>query len=694
MQLSSEKWMDEIAQAQSQREIYSLIRHHALENLATLHGELKPRAYYRLVGFLDDTRQPFDCPDCFSRILTLIHGKIIHLPALNQPNIPDSPPNQFLSDDAIIADMAAMREIDYRHRKNASIWKTNKHSPDYDLPKPASPSIIWYHGDNREGLAPWMAPDYTVNRLNTSLYGSVPVMGPGIYFTSDAGESTLYGKHLSATTIPSTFRLLRLPARSWMTGESRPGVSIRHKLVPLIGSLLKSDPELRMRMEEKFSKKGRFLANAILADHTRLQTWPDGSPCKRKGSHLNLIVEHLFASDATAFMQAISRHYDGVLYRWWRPGRTHLTVWNPAALHVRQLSLGYTAQALADYAHARQSLPQELPPWELKPITKQLAPKRITIKQNATDGKSHQAYDIIGDIHGFNDKLVKLLEKMGYTNNNSSFYHPEGRKVIFVGDYIDRGRQSKEVLNTVKRMVDNKTAFALLGNHEYDAICYYSGTSPIPWMDHYQTHAYFGKTIDNLDNEWRELLDWMSTLPLYLDFGNIRAVHACWDQNAIDFLKRDTRESLHLVKDSLNGREYHHHEAPPLTKHILSLTTGPLIGYATKYRKIRWWDLPDYACIPEITVKPIADRIPNDTPRDLRSLPNYKETEPPVFFGHYSLDRGNIKPIKNNMCCVDFKVYGDRIPDSPKRCDGKGPLVAYRWDGEQQLSADKMVWVE
>lgn len=171
MKLTSKKWMDKIAQAHSQREIYSLIRHHSLENLAVLHGKLPPRAYYRLVGFLHDIRQPFDCPDFFSRILTLIHGEIINPPILNQPNLAGSTPNEFPTDAAIIADMAAMREIDYRHSKNASIWKTNRYSPDYDLPKPVSTSIIWYHGDSREGIAPWMMPDYVVNRVNTSMDG-------------------------------------------------------------------------------------------------------------------------------------------------------------------------------------------------------------------------------------------------------------------------------------------------------------------------------------------------------------------------------------------------------------------------------------------------------------------------------------------------------------------------------------------
>ena len=80
--------------------------------------------------------------------------------------------------------------------------------------------------------------------------------------------------------------------------------------------------------------------------------------------------------------------------------------------------------------------------------------------------------DLIGDIHGHADKLTLLLEKLGYRNNNSVFFQPT-RKVIFVGDYIDRGPQIKRTLEIVKGMVDNGSAIALMGNHEYNALCFH-----------------------------------------------------------------------------------------------------------------------------------------------------------------------------------------------------------------------------
>ena len=83
-----------------------------------------------------------------------------------------------------------------------------------------------------------------------------------------------------------------------------------------------------------------------------------------------------------------------------------------------------------------------------------------------------QAYDIIGDIHGHADELHALLEKLGYRNRTAS--HSEGRKVIFLGDFIDRGPKIREALETVRGMVEAGTALAILGNHEVNAMRFHA----------------------------------------------------------------------------------------------------------------------------------------------------------------------------------------------------------------------------
>ena len=49
-------------------------------------------------------------------------------------------------------------------------------------------------------------------------------------------------------------------------------------------------------------------------------------------------------------------------------------------------------------------------------------------------------YDLIGDIHGHAEELEKLLVHLGYSMSDSGYSHPE-RKVIFLGDFIDRGEK-------------------------------------------------------------------------------------------------------------------------------------------------------------------------------------------------------------------------------------------------------------
>jgi hypothetical protein len=55
-----------------------------------------------------------------------------------------------------------------------------------------------------------------------------------------------------------------------------------------------------------------------------------------------------------------------------------------------------------------------------------------------------------------------MLAKLGYKKRGDSWHQP-GRKVIFVGDYIDRGPEIRETLQIIKRMVDSDNAIALSG---------------------------------------------------------------------------------------------------------------------------------------------------------------------------------------------------------------------------------------
>lgn len=98
--------------------------------------------------------------------------------------------------------------------------------------------------------------------------------------------------------------------------------------------------------------------------------------------------------------------------------------------------------------------------------------ERIPLKVDRTEEEG--PFDIIGDIHGCFQELCMLLEKLGYhvkqqgTGEETSFhvYHPEGRKLIFLGDLVDRGPDSLHVLQLVMDMVDSGNARCVMGNHD------------------------------------------------------------------------------------------------------------------------------------------------------------------------------------------------------------------------------------
>ena len=73
-------------------------------------------------------------------------------------------------------------------------------------------------------------------------------------------------------------------------------------------------------------------------------------------------------------------------------------------------------------------------------------------------------FDIIGDVHGCAEELNTLLDRLGYTGTPRR--HAEGRKVVFLGDLVDRGPGIAEVLRTAMSMVRAGTALGVPGNHE------------------------------------------------------------------------------------------------------------------------------------------------------------------------------------------------------------------------------------
>ncbi len=297
-------------------------------------------------------------------------------------------------------------------------------------------------------------------------------------------------------------------------------------------------------------------------------------------------------------------------------------------------------------------------------------------------------YDLIGDIHGHAEGLVRLLEQMEYRKEGNGYRHST-RTVIFLGDFIDRGSRILETLEIARTMVDEGEAFAVMGNHEYNAICYHTSDGAgghlrehNPKNDH--QHAATVEAFKGKDDLWREYLEWFKTLPLFLDFGNLRVAHACWHDGALDALGRNPRFDDSLLVGS--GKTW-----TPRMEAVNLLLKGPEMllpkgsqiadhdGHIRKDFRVKWWGDLRARSYAEVAL-PMPLELPDEPfPENERSkLCGYPDDAPPMFFGHYGFKK-DPAPMKPNLACVDFAVTGG------------GCLGAYRWDGEQKLNANKFV---
>ncbi|MCB9870543.1 MAG: metallophosphoesterase [Planctomycetes bacterium] len=90
-------------------------------------------------------------------------------------------------------------------------------------------------------------------------------------------------------------------------------------------------------------------------------------------------------------------------------------------------------------------------------------------------------FDIIGDVHGCFDELVELLARLGYGTTPGGLTAPPERRVVFVGDLVDRGPRIADTVRLAMDMVDAGTAHCVLGNHELQLLRHLRGEMPPLW---------------------------------------------------------------------------------------------------------------------------------------------------------------------------------------------------------------------
>lgn len=299
-------------------------------------------------------------------------------------------------------------------------------------------------------------------------------------------------------------------------------------------------------------------------------------------------------------------------------------------------------------------------------------------------------YDLIGDIHGHAGALERLLVTLGYARDRGAWRHPE-RRAVFLGDFIDRGPRIRDTLAIVRGMTDAGTALAVMGNHELNALAHATADPDAPG-EFLRRHT--PKNLRQLQATHEQLspgelaaaLAWFRTLPLWLDLGGLRVVHACWDDRRMQrvgpadrpiddaFLAAacSPRGDLHEpVEAILKGKEA---RLPP------GVTFRDKDGADRTKTRVRWYDPPEghsfrtYA----MAAEPIDSDVPLPEEVIAAAVP-YASDAVPVFVGHYWLSGARPSLLRGNVACLDWSVARG------------GFLCAYRWDGERTLDPARFV---
>ncbi|MDP3277136.1 MAG: metallophosphoesterase [Deltaproteobacteria bacterium] len=130
--------------------------------------------------------------------------------------------------------------------------------------------------------------------------------------------------------------------------------------------------------------------------------------------------------------------------------------------------------------------------------------------------------DVVGDVHGQLDALLGVLADLGYEKERD-WAHPDGRVLVFLGDLVDRGPQSLEVVQLVAQLRAHRRAHCLMGNHEFNLL--------ESWVEGKRARGSNKDTLADIRERpeaWEAQLPFLAALPLAIELPGLRLVHACW----------------------------------------------------------------------------------------------------------------------------------------------------------------------
>jgi diadenosine tetraphosphatase ApaH/serine/threonine PP2A family protein phosphatase len=299
-------------------------------------------------------------------------------------------------------------------------------------------------------------------------------------------------------------------------------------------------------------------------------------------------------------------------------------------------------------------------------------------------------YDVIGDIHGHADALRRLLTKLEYSEVDGVFCHAT-RKVIFVGDFVDRGPEQREVLRIARAMCDAEVAFAVLGNHEFNAIGWATADGKGGFLREHsekntKQHEEFLRQLGDGSLEYNDAIRWFRGLPVWLEYPGLRVVHACWHDPSLvalrSYLDRRNCFTKEGLREALQRGSTAYAAAEILMKGPEQRLPSEIYfedkdGHRRHEVRLSWWNL-DATTFRKaaIGMDDRREELPDvELPLDFR----YRE-KTPVLFGHYWMN-GEPALTSSTAACLDFSVVKE------------GYLTAYRWSGESELLSDNLVYV-
>ena len=277
--------------------------------------------------------------------------------------------------------------------------------------------------------------------------------------------------------------------------------------------------------------------------------------------------------------------------------------------------------------------------------------------------------DIVGDVHGEIGALESLLGELGY---DSSGHHPEGRRLVFVGDLTDRGPDSPAVVRLVAELVASGRAQCILGNHELNLLMKYEKPEN-GWFVGDESRGN-GREVAADESTRDVIIEFFGSLPMALERPGLRVVHACWNDEAIEQVRPHSdaaglyRDHQSRIGQELSGRGeldrvginlVFQNENP-----VRMITSGPEERAAEKHfaggkwrqeQRVRWWEGP--------------------------------ASEPVCVFGHYSMPVDRPHDF-GSAVCVDYGV-GRRAKERTEVGDD-GPFVttrlaALRWPEREMV---------